>query len=178
MSKIDILQIQEKLRKGEWVGVFPTDTIYGLVGSAFSKKAVERIYQLKKRNKKKPFIILISSLDELGLFGVKVSKETRSVLKRIFPSKVSIILPCLSKRFLYLHRGKNSLAFRIPSSRWVRDFISKTGPLVAPSANLEGKPFAKTIKEAKAYFGDKVDFYFSKGTLKGKPSVVLELKRG
>ena len=178
MLKASISQIQEKLKAGEWIGVLPTDTIYGLVGSAFSKEAVERIYRLKKRNKKKPFIVLIASLRDLDQFGIKLSRETNTALKHIFQSKVSIILPVSNKRFSYLHRGKNSIAFRLPSNRWVRDFVRKTGPLVAPSANLEGQPFAKTIREAKAYFGEKVDFYFSKGVLNGKPSVILELKRG
>ena len=178
MAQPDVSTIQANLRSGKWVGILPTDTIYGLVGSALSKKAVERIYKLRKRNKKKPFIILISSPEELRLFGVSPSKEVDSLLRRLWPAKASIILPCPNKRFLYLHRSRKSLAFRVPASRWLRNFLAVTGPLVAPSANLAGKPFAKTIKEARAYFGDKVDFYLSKGALRDRPSVILELKRG
>ncbi len=49
----------EKILKSGGIGVIPTDTIYGLVGSALNKKAVRRIYQLRQRNPKKPLIILI-----------------------------------------------------------------------------------------------------------------------
>ena len=173
---MSILEIEKILKKGG-IGVLPTDTIYGLVGAALSKKAVERIYKVKKRKKDKPFIILISSLKDLGLFEIKLNKEILKLLRKIFPSKVSIILPCQKKKFFYLHKDKNSLAFRIPKDLWLRRLLSKTGPLVVPSANLEGMPPAKTIKEAKKYFGDKVDFYFDKGTIKGKPSIILEIKR-
>ena len=51
------------------VGVIPTDTIYGIVGSALDKKTVERIYKLRKRNIKKPLIILIPAATALGKFG-------------------------------------------------------------------------------------------------------------
>jgi L-threonylcarbamoyladenylate synthase len=164
------------LKKGG-IGVMPTDTIYGLVGSAFSKKAVERIYEVKKRSKKKPFIILISSLKDLKRFEVEFSKEISSLLKKLWPGKVSIIFPLKKKKFFYLHRGKNSLAFRIPKDSLLQKILKKTGPLVAPSANLENFPPATIIREAKKYFGEKVDFYFDKGKIKGKPSIILEIKR-
>ena len=49
-----------KILKNGGVGIMPTDTLYGLVGSAYSKKAVNRIYKLKKRKKSKKLIVLIS----------------------------------------------------------------------------------------------------------------------
>jgi len=173
----DSKQVIEILKKGG-VGVLPTDTVYGLVGRAEDKKAVERIYKLKKRNKSKPFIILISDLSDLKKFEVSPSKEIISFLKKIWPGRISIILPLQSLRFSYLHRGKKSLAFRIPASIFLRKVISKTGPLVAPSANFEGEPPAVSIEEAEEYFGDRVDFYFDKGEQDKPPSIILELKRG
>jgi len=47
---------------------------------------------------------------------------------------------------------------------------------VAPSANLEGKPPAKTITEAKKYFGDKVDFYVNSGKIIGPASILIQIK--
>ncbi|MEK7077097.1 MAG: Sua5/YciO/YrdC/YwlC family protein, partial [Patescibacteria group bacterium] len=52
------------------------------------------------------------------------------------------------------------------------------GPLVAPSANIEGKPPAWTIKEAKKYFGDKADFYVDGGTIKKSPSMLIKIEDG
>ena len=66
-----------KILKNSGIGVLPTDTIYGLVGRALDKKTVERIYKVRKRNPKKPLIILISSLSDLKLFGVKPDKKTK-----------------------------------------------------------------------------------------------------
>jgi L-threonylcarbamoyladenylate synthase len=179
-----------KILKNGGIGVMPTDTIYGLVGSAFSKRAVERIYKVRKRERNKPFIVLISSINDLKKFGVKPSKEHLKILKAFWPASsadkpgpISVVLPVcqMSKvkcqKFKYIHRGKNSIAFRLPKDKKLRDFLKKTGPLVAPSANIAGRRPAEDLTQAKKYFGAEIDFYFGKRKLAGKPSSVVAILR-
>lgn len=163
------------LKKGG-VGILPTDTIYGLVGSAFSESAVSRIYELKGRDKDKPLIILISEISDLEKFGVKIGGNTRDILKKYWPGKVSIILPCDKKEFEYLHRGANSLAFRLTDKADLISLIKQTGPIVAPSANLQNLEPAKNIEEAKEYFGDNVDFYIDGNELISEPSTLIKIE--
>lgn len=167
-----------KILKGGGIGILPTDTIYGLVGLALSKRTVERIYEVRRRNPKKPLIILIADVADLKNFGIALDKKSESLLNRLWPDKVSVILPCERKKFKYLHRGTKSLAFRLPAKRSLRNLINKTGPLVAPSANPEGYPPAKNLKEAQEYFSDQVDFYSGSGELKSLPSTLIEIKNG
>lgn len=160
----------------------PTDTIYGLVGQALNEKTVERVYAVRKRTPSKPMIILIDSIECLGLFGACPDKKTETKLNEIWRGKVSVILPitdksCL-KKFNYLHRGTNSLAFRLPANKDLRQLISQTCPLIAPSANLEGLLPATTTEEAKNYFGDQVDFYLDGGKIEGFPSKLIKLENG
>lgn len=162
----------------------PTDTVYGLTGSAFNKKAVERIYRVRKRDRNKPFIVLIGSLNDLKKFGVKVSLQRLKIINKLWggAEAVSIIFPLNAKRstlnaFKYLHRGKDSIAFRLPRYKWLRELLKKTGPLVAPSANIAGKPPAETIAQAQKYFGGKIDFYFGKGKRSKIPSSIVALVR-
>ncbi len=181
------------------IGILPTDTLYGIVGSALKRKTVERIYKLRRRNSKKPMIVLVGALADLKKFGVVLSTVHRKLLTRLWPGKVSIILPCASKKFAYLHRGTKTLAFRYPKSKWLQNLLKKTGPLVAPSANWEGRPPAKTIAGAKKYFGpvrsraraqarprgasgratsNGMDFYINRGRLNSKPSTLVALRDG
>ena len=94
------------------------------------------------------------------------------MIKKFWPGPFSLIFDCKSKKFLYLHRGKKSLALRVPKPKWLRKFLKETGPLVTQSANLAELPYAKTIKEAKKYFGKKVDFYFDAGRIDKKPLAI------
>ena len=176
VKKIDS-KIKKLLEDGK-VGVLATDTIYGLVGSALKIKTVERIYKIKKRNPKKPYIILISSIKDLAKFSVKPKRAEKEILNKYWPGRISFILTCSSKKFSYLHRGTRSLAFRLPRKKSLITLIKQTGPLVAPSANPEGLPPAKNIKEAKKYFGNKIDFYVDSGLVKGKSSTLAEIRNG
>jgi len=155
-------------------GVIPTDTIYGLCASALDKKAVEKVYELRKRDSRKPMIILIGSPDDLRKFDIVLSAWQKKILEQIWPGKVSVVLPCSDKKFAYLHRGTKTLAFRLPKKRELLKILSISGPLIAPSANPEGKRPAKTIAEAKKYFGKNI-FYYGRGNLAGAPSTLIDL---
>lgn len=166
----------ERLKRGE-IGVIPTDTLYGIVGSAFYKDTVERIYKVKKRSSHKPFIILIGSLNNLSSFGVTYNKEEFDP-SSFWPGKVSIIFPCPHQKFQYLHRGEEALAFRLPKNKDLIDLLEKTGPLVAPSANLEGHSPVQNIKEAMKCFKEAVDFYIDGGDITGNPSTLISFLNG
>ena len=160
------------------VGILPTDTLYGLTGSVMYPEAVYRIYELKERDYSKPLIVLIRSIDDLKEFNIKLSVPDNDKLVELWPGPVSVILPCLGSQFEYIHRGTEAIAFRRPNNKDLIDFISETGPIVAPSANPEGFPPARDIIEAKGYFKDKVDFYIDGGHLDGLPSTLVRLENG
>jgi L-threonylcarbamoyladenylate synthase len=168
--------------KNGCIGVIPTDTIYGIVGLASSKKTVEKIYRLRRRNPKKPMIILVGSTGDLKSFGIVTTPAIKKILNKVWPGKVSVVLPIkagrYAKKFAYLHRRTKTLAFRLPEVPWLQSFLKKTGPLVAPSANFEGKTPARTVTEAKKYFGDKIDFYINVGRLTSKPSTLVKITNG
>jgi L-threonylcarbamoyladenylate synthase len=91
---------------------------------------------------------------------------------------VSVVLPCRAKRWAYLHRGTGTLAFRVPDKKQLRDFLRKTGPLVAPSANPQGNVPAETIVQARKYFGNAVNCYVDRGSLVGSASTVVTFRHG
>ncbi len=157
------------------ITVIPTDTIYGIVGSALNPQTVEKIYQIRKRAKDKPFIILISSLDDLKKFDIKLNIHQRKFLQKNWPNPLSVVLPCPSEKFKYLHRGAFSLAFRMPKDINLLGILKKVGPMVAPSANFEGGEPAETISEAKTNFKDAVSVYVDGGKIKSKPSTIIQL---
>lgn len=180
MEKIDWSRIQKiivPILKLGGVGVVPTDTLYGIVGSALDKKTVERIYAIRKRDLEKPMIILISGLSDLKKFGIALNAPRKKMLNGFWPGKVSVIFDCKSKKFEYLHRGKNTLAFRLPDDLEIIKLLKKTGPLVAPSANREGEKPATNYPEAKKYFGEEIDFYVDGGKLRSKPSVIISMNK-
>lgn len=146
------------------IGVFPSDTIYGIHGLALNQEVVKRIYELKGRPKDKPFIILIHSLADLRLFGIEIDQQTKEILQRVWPGKVSVVL--------------GSTAFRMPADKLLQKLLAQTGPLISTSVNLSGMSPARNIKEAKKSFAEKLDFYIDGGNLSNSSSTLISIKLG
>lgn len=162
-----------KLQKPGAIGIIPTDTVYGLVARAADQTAVARLYQLKKREAK-PGTLIAASLEQLEELGLK--HRYLKAVEQYWPGAISIIIPTSNPALQYLHQGKMSLAVRLPALAELQSLLQQTGPLLTSSANPPGEPAANTIVEAKAYFGDQVDFYIDGGNLsQQKASTVIRI---
>jgi len=171
---ISCKEIRSTLLNGG-IAVIATDTLYGIVARAEDAQAVERVYSVRGRDKKKPCIVLISDKNDLALFNIALSEKQRAFLEGVWPGKMSVVLPCRDKRFAHIHRGVETIAFRLPAHDGLLALIRETGPLIAPSANPAGLEVAHTIAEARSYFGASVDAYCDDGALFGQPSMLVSL---
>ena len=167
-----------EILKNGGVGVIPTDTIYGIACSAFSREAILRLYDLKKRDSNKPPVVLISGISDLNLFGIELNDFEKDFIAKYWPGKISFIFKIKSE-LDYLDKGLG-LAIRLPADEVVRKFIRQTGPLATSSANLQSHLPAKNIAEAQKYFGLPgqgcgVDFYEDGGNLDSLPSTLVRI---
>lgn len=161
--------------KNNKIGIILTDTVYGIIGSALKEEVVEKIYKVKKRNLKKPMVVLISSIEDLNIFKIELTDIQKSILKELWQKPTSVILNV--EGFEYLHRGLNSIAFRLPCDEKLKKEIKEVGPIVATSANKEGEEIVKNIKQAKEIFKDEIDFYIDSGKALKEPSFLVRLEK-
>ena len=171
MDKKQINEAAKQLSAGA-IGVIPTDTIYGISASIANKEAIERVYEETGRPTSKPFIILINDTSQLKDLGIYLTQNQLHLLKKVWPGQTSVVIPVNDKNLGYLHRGKNSLAFRLPKLDWLRNLIQLTGPLIATSANLSGLPTPNNLIEIKRQLPG-LDFYYEGKVGKNASRLVL-----
>jgi len=172
-AKVDYAHLGVKYLRRKGVIVLPTDTLYGICADALDYRAVEKVFELKRRRPDKPLIVLLPSVDWLKkfFFVKKVPPSAERLLKA--PVPISVILPV--EGFDWISRGTGRIAFRVVKEGFVREFLEAYGrPIVAPSANWEGFPPARSVAHALFYFGNGVSVYYDGGTLKGKPSALVD----
>lgn len=154
------------------VGVLPTDTVYGVVANATERVAVERLYALKRRERK-PGTLVAASVEQLERLGV--AKEHLQKVARFWPGSVSAVLS-LHGAHGYLTQGVGTIAMRVVADERLKRILEQTGPLVTSSANHPGKPGSVNVQEAWDYFGNEVDFYVDGGDLSGRePSTIIRI---
>ena len=167
-------QIVSLLKNGA-VGLVPSDTIYGLSALALDESAVNRIYELKGRDERQPFPVLLANTEQAEQFGV--SLKDLELVQNLWPAPLTIIVSAPNFPE-FLHRGLKTLAIRILDNDELRKLLEKTGPLVSTSANLHGEQPTSSVNEAKKVFGDSLDFYVDAGTLHGEPSTIVQAENG
>jgi L-threonylcarbamoyladenylate synthase len=164
-------KLAEHLRQQGEIAIIPTDTVYGVVARATDPQAVARLYKLKHREGK-PGTLVAAGINQLVDLGIKHHHLTAA--EKLWPGAVSVITPC-GQNLFYLHQGTDSLAIRIPDDSRLLELLQQTGPLLTSSANQPGGPPATTAAEAKAYFGDQVDWYEDGGVVNREPSTVIKI---
>ena len=108
---VDRQQIAHLLQQGK-IGVMPTDTIYGLLGSAEQPRAVSKIYRVRRRPHNKPMIILINSWQQIKDLGVTITPAQKRLMVQHWPGAISFIVPCPVPSRKYLHRGQKTISLR------------------------------------------------------------------
>jgi L-threonylcarbamoyladenylate synthase len=151
------------------VGVFPCDTVYGLVACASDPDAVAKLYALKQREHK-PGTVVAANVEQLIELGVP-EKNLRRV-QSLWPNPISIEMP-LGDNLAYLHQQTGREGFRVVADERLRNLLEQTGPLLTSSANQPGEPGSNNVAEAFEYFKDSVDFYVDGGDLSGRPPSTL-----
>lgn len=166
----DFKKITQVLADGG-IAVVRTDTIYGIIARASKKRAVEKVYEVKHRDPSKQCIILIPG-------SGSVREHSATIAKYSAPDQppTSVVVP-VTDEHEWLLRGGDSLAYRVVRDEFLKQVVQAVGPVIAPSANPEGLPPARTIEEAKAYFGDQVDVYIDGGEVPEdvQPSRIIQV---
>ncbi|WP_425381203.1 L-threonylcarbamoyladenylate synthase [Spiroplasma endosymbiont of Polydrusus pterygomalis] len=133
-----IKEISEVIINGEIVAL-PTDTIYGLACKFNDDKAINKIYQIKKRNYNKPLSVLVGSWEQAKIIGV-ISEELQSfLLKNFNVGKVTVIVLKQSSLNTQYWINKKTIAIRVSASHFIQELTKLTGPLVATSCNLSNQ---------------------------------------
>ena len=133
-----IAQVADILRSGGVIA-YPTDTTYGIGCSIFNKKGIEKIYQIKQREKKKPFSFICSSQAEVAKYA-KVSNYSYKLMKRFLPGPYTFVMDATNIVPDLLLTKQKTVGIRMPDNLICAAIVSSLGaPLVTTSANFSGE---------------------------------------
>lgn len=131
--------------KNGGVAAFPTETVYGLGANVFDKTAVARIFEAKRRPADNPLIAHISNLDQVETLASSVNEHARKFIEHFFPGPLTVVLPKADEVPLIATASLDTIGVRMPKSALAAGFLKACNtPVVAPSANLSGKPSPTT----------------------------------
>ena len=142
----DPVEAAEFIKRGGIVA-FPTETVYGLGANVFDEAAIEKIFEAKRRPADNPLIAHISEITQIRQLTTGISTNAHAFIDVFFPGPLAIVLPKSDKVPLIATAGLDTIGVRMPRLHTAHEFLAacKT-PVVAPSANLSGRPSPTTWK--------------------------------
>lgn len=147
----------EAIRDGGLV-VLPTMTFYALSADALNPDALRRVFSAKRRDSTKPLIALADSFAMIKPLVTTVPDAARELEWRLGRGGLSYVLKAREGLPVELTAGTGTVAVRIERNEIVQELLGMLGqPIVAPSANIEGRPPARNVDEALAQLRDWVD---------------------
>ncbi len=127
----------KKILEKDGVIIFPTDTVYGIGCNPYSTKAIQRIYQIKKRDEAKPLPILGYSKDELNKIVFFDEKSSR-LIDKFWPGKLTLVLKLKDQKLKETMRLSDKVAVRVPNNKCVLSLLKECKLLIGTSANTSG----------------------------------------
>jgi tRNA threonylcarbamoyl adenosine modification protein (Sua5/YciO/YrdC/YwlC family) len=155
---------------------YPTDTVYGLGCDIQSKKAIERIYRIRKMKPDQPLAFICPDLGEIAKYAC-VSNQAYRLMRRLTPGPYCFILEATREVPRILHMKRKTVGIRIPHDEVALALVRALGrPIVSSTAAVDGDALADPAEIAERFVG--VDLVLDGGAGGLVPSTVLDLSGG
>ncbi len=155
---------------------YPTDTYYGIGCDIMNKKAIGKIYQLKQRNKKKPFSFICSGLKNISHYA-KVSNYAYKTMKRLLPGPYTFILEGSKLVPKIMLTRRKTAGIRVPDNSICLALVEELGnPIITTSATTPDGTILHDPALIHDLFHPRIDIVIDGGTpVMGQPSSVISL---
>jgi len=151
--------------------------VYGLGADALSDAAVERLVAVRGREEGKAILVLVRDLGMVETVATEVPPAARQLARCFWPGPLTLVLPARAGLPAPLGAGTGTIGVRVPGHPLAAALVAGLGrPVTAPSANPPGASPPRSLDEAEAYFGARVDGYLDGGLLAGGASTVAQVE--
>lgn len=159
------------------LAVLPTDTVYGLVCTAFHRQSAVDLYALKGRESIQPTALLAAGVDVLLEHIPELSGRPAAIARALLPGPFTLVLPNPAGRFGWLSAGRpETIGVRVPVLVGpVAKVVDRLGAIVATSANLPGGLEPRRLEEVPEPILAGVAAVLDAGELPGIPSTVVDV---
>lgn len=156
--------------------IFPTDTVYAYGCDIKDKRAIERIYRLKKMDKKKPLSFIFTDISEISEYVRNVSDDAFKIMKKAFPGPYTFIFKASKLVPKIVVTNQKTIGVRIPDNNIALDIVRALGrPILATSVfNMSGE-YLIDPRELEKVFRNEVDLVIDAGPKPAEPSTVIDL---
>ncbi|MGE0488349.1 MAG: L-threonylcarbamoyladenylate synthase [Vulcanimicrobiota bacterium] len=153
--------------------VYPTDTVYGMGCDLLNKRAIERIYQLKKLHRRKPLSFICEDLKQISEYA-QLSNPAYKMMKRLLPGPFTFILNAKNEVPKIVMTKQRTVGIRVPDNDICLGIVRQLGrPLVNTSASGSEDEVVSDPDQIEEQY-HQADLMLADGLLESDPSTVID----
>lgn len=176
MSDEDVARAAAAI-EGGGLAVYPTETVYGLGADALDAKAVEAVFDAKRRSRDNPLSFAFPDVDS-ALDHVRVGDTERAFMDEFLPGPVTVVCEKRASVPEELTGGRDRVGVRIPDNEVALALLERVAPVTATSANVSGRPSVTDPAGLDDDLLADVDAVLDGGETTGTESTVVDVARG
>jgi len=157
--------------------VYPTETVYGLGADALAAAAVERVFELKERDRDDPLSLGVASVDD-ALRYARPTELAAAFARAFLPGPVTVVVERGDRVPDALTAGRDRVGIRVPDHDLARTLLAETGPLTATSANVSGTGSVTSPDDLDDRIREGVAVVIDGGETPGTESTVVDPEAG
>ena len=162
---MNVDKIVKVINEGKLV-ISPTDTVYGIMGDALNDEVIKRVFFVKKRDVKKPLILLMNSIEMISEYTCNINELEQELINKYHPGLLTIILKKNDKISNLITGGLDTVGIRIPDNKDLLSIIGKLNrPVISTSANISGSEVITNIWMIENELKENIDYIEDGGEL-------------
>ena len=165
----------EILKEGGVI-VFPTDTVYAYGCDIKDKRAIERIYRLKRMDKHKPLSFIFTTISDINDYARNISDDAYKIMKKAFPGPYTFIFKASKLVPKVVVTNQKTVGVRIPDNNIAIEIVKALGrPLLATSVSNHDGNYIVEPKDLEKIYRNEVDLVIDCGPKISSPSTVVDM---
>lgn len=171
-----IRKVVSILQQGGVIG-YPTDTIYGIGCSIYQKAAIQRIYEIKRKDRHKPLSFICSDLKDISQYA-QVSNYAYKTMKKLLPGPYTFILEATKLVPKMMLTKRKTVGIRVPDNPICLALVRELGhPIITTSVSRPDESLYNDPREIHDNLKGRLDLVIDGGVMVAEHSTIVDLTK-
>ena len=174
-----LVQQVVELLENDGVIIYPTDTVYGLGCSIYSKKAMKRLHLIKKMDPKKPLTLICSNQTQIQEYTQGIEPPIFKLLRKHLPGPYTFVFRASKIVPKMMLTPRSTVGFRWPDHPITLAIVEMLGhPILSSSLRISEDQLYDDSQEIHDHFKKRVDAVVDGGSIFAEHSTIIDFSQG
>ncbi len=159
--------------------IYPTDTVYAYGCDINDKRAIEKIYWIKKIDNKKPLSFIFPDIGSMNEYVRNISDQAFKFMKRVLPGPYTLVFKATKLVPRIAITNQKTIGVRMPDNAIALALVRALGrPIISASVTMGDGSYILEPGDLEKIYKNEIDLVIDAGPQVSEPSTVIDFTEG